>query len=884
MKPRRRMISLVILLMIAFSGLKAGNHNAYPLPEDRGTAGTLAALEKLPVYVQVLQTTAHPDDESAGTLTWLSRKFHAETALFCLTRGEGGQNILGSEKYSALGIARTGELREACRYYGTDLYFGTVLDFGFSKTAEETLSKWGRDATLEEMVRFIRRLRPTIILSRFQGSPADGHGHHQAAGILTLEAFRAAGDPQKFPQQILNGLQAWQPKKLYVSSFGGDAAPGGMGSSGNTGGWTVRVPVGDYDPVLGRSYREIASEGYSKHRTQGDGASFSPPGQAYEYFKLVDSTVEIKAKEDSFFDSIDASLNAIFELAGNEKSGIPFLHEDLIAVSQAASDALGAFRASSPEKSADAVAKGIDRLTESIRKIEASSLSSPTKEILNSALGTKRADFQRALSAVLGIYCIVKSEDSTGIPGEKESVTVCFYNRGNETVSLKDIHLKAPGNVVPANSNSPFGSLAAGESAQYRYSIEISHDAHATESFWHVDDGSARYQISKTQKNEFAPFGEPEMGAEATYRYQNTEASIAATAEAQTGDPIRGADFTEFQIVPALSLTLEPDLVIAAGPDKQDFRVSVLNNRKGEAQGTLKLSCPKGWKVQPPESTFKFSRKGDTSTARFDVQVPPGTAAGNYPVEAIATMDGQEFRQGYRVVSYPENWTRNVYSRALSTVKKFEIQVAPHLTVGYVPGAGDDVPAALEQLGVKIETLSASDLAFGDLSRFHAIITGIRAYNVNEDLKANNQRLLDYVQKGGTLIVQYVRPTGRGTPFLFGPYPMNVSDSDRITVEESPIRILDPMNPIFNQPNKISEADFQRWVQERGLYFMNTWDPQYKALLSGNDPGEEPKNGGMLYVQYGKGHYIYTGYSWFRQLPAGVPGAFRIFANMLSLR
>jgi LmbE family N-acetylglucosaminyl deacetylase len=880
MKPHR-MISILLLLIIALSGSQAGNHNTYPLPEERGTAGTLAALQILPLYVRVLQTTAHPDDESAGTLTWLSRKFHAQTALFSLTRGEGGQNILGSEKDGALGLVRTGELREACKYYGVDLFFGTELDFGFSKTAEETLSKWGREATLEEMVQFIRRWRPAIILSRFQGSPADGHGHHQAVGILTREAFHAAGDPKRFP--IQNGLQAWQPKKLYISSFGGDAVPGGIGPDGNSGNWTVRVPVGDYDPVMGRSCREIAAEGYSKHRTQGNGTSFSLPGRAYEYFKLAESTVGSKAKEESFFDSIDTSLGAILELAGNEKTSIPFLAESLTAASQTAVGALVAFQASSPEKSAESVAKGIDILTESIRKVGISSLTPTAKELLDTALKAKRADFQKALSAVLGIYLIARSQDATNVPGDREPVAVFFYNRGTEVVSLKDIHLKTPGRVVPAGE--PYRKLDAGDLAIYLYSVEISHDAQVTEPIWHVeDDKNARYQIRKTQ-NVFAPFGEPEISAEATYLYHNTEALIPAIFEAPSGDPIRGADFNEFQIVPALSLTLEPDFVIARGPGDYKFQVSLLNNKNGEAQGTLKISCGKGWNVQPTESSFKLMRKGDTSVTSFVVHVPAGAATGDYPIEAIATLDGKEYRRGYRVVSYPENWTRNFYSPARSDIKIFDIKIAPSLTVGYVPGAGDDVPAALEQLGVKIQILTASDLAFGDLSRFHAIVTGIRAYNVNEDLKANNQRLLDYVQRGGTLIVQYVRPMGRGSaPFLFGPYPMSVSDSDRITVEESPVRILDPMNPIFNRPNKITEADFRGWVQERGLYFMNSWDSQYKALLSGNDPREEPKNGGMLYARYGKGHYIYTAYSWFRQLPAGIPGAFRIFANMLSLR
>jgi LmbE family N-acetylglucosaminyl deacetylase len=883
MKPYRTFV-FVALLIIALSALRAGNHSAYPLPEDRGTAGTLAALQKLPVYVRVLQTTAHPDDENAGALTWLSRKFHAQTALFCLTRGAGGQNILGSEKDGALSLIRTGELREACRYYGTDPFFGAELDFGFSKTAEETLSKWGREATLEEMVRFIRRWRPTIILSRFQGDPADGHGHHQAAGIVTRKAFRAAGDPGQFPEQIQSGLQAWQPKKLYISGFGGNGVPGGAEPDANPGSGMVRVPIGDYDPVMGRSYREIAAEGYSKHRTQGDGASFALPGQAYEYFRLAESMVGNKEKEDGFFDSIDTSLNAIFELAGNEKAAASFLAGDLTEASRAALSALSSFQASSPEKSADAVAAGIYLLNLTISKVQQSSLSAPTKKIIDTALKDKREEFQNALSAVLGIYIIARSEDITNVPGSTEPVTVSLYNRGTEGINLKEIRLKTSGTVIPADANNAFGELNAGETAIYRYSVAIPLEAPATEPFWRLaETGSARYQTRKME-NEFAPFGGPEISAEARYQYRNIEAPISTVVRAQSGNPVRGADFSEFQIVPALSVAMEPYFALATGPGDHKFRVSLLNNKNGDAQGVLKISSRDGWSVRPPESSFKLQRKGDTSVTEFVVHVPPGIAAGDYPMEATATLDGKQYRSGYHVVSYPENWTRNIYSPARSSIKRFDVSIATHRIVGYVPGAGDDVPAALEQLGAKVRMLSAADLASGDLNQFRAIVTGIRAYNVNEDLRSNNKRLLDYVQKGGTLIVQYVRPMGRGgDSFPFGPYPMTVSDSDRITVEDSPVRILDSANPVFNQPNKITDADFRGWGQERGLYFMNSWDSRYKALLSGSDPGEEPKNGGMLYARYGKGHYIYTAYSWFRQLPAGVPGAFRIFANLLSL-
>src|SRR5436309_8115664 len=309
---------LLILLLFALAARSVswgGNRNAYPLPEERGTAGIVAALERLPVYVRVLHVTAHPDDESSGMLTWLARRAHARTALFSLTRGDGGQNVLGDEKYEAMGVVRTGELLEACRIYGVETYFSTVFEFGFSKSAEETLSKWGHDATLEEVVRFIRTWRPAIVISRFQGTSRDGHGHHQTAGLLAHEAFRAAGDPARYPEHLRQGLRPWQAKKLYRNypRRDTDAQSGGNQADED---WTVSLDLGGYDPLLGRSYREIGSEGYSKHRSQGSGSSFSPPGSASDYFKLIDSTVGAKSKEDSFFDSIDTSLTSILELAG----------------------------------------------------------------------------------------------------------------------------------------------------------------------------------------------------------------------------------------------------------------------------------------------------------------------------------------------------------------------------------------------------------------------------------------------------------------------------------------------------------------------------------------------------------------------------------------
>ena len=877
----RRNTFVLLFSLLTVVALRAGNRNAYPLPEDRGTAGILAALERLPVFVRVLHTTAHPDDESAATLTWLARRAHARTALLSLTRGDGGQNVLGDEKYEAMGLLRTGELLEACKIYGVETYFTTVFEFGFSKSAEETLSKWGREETLEEVVRFIRMWKPAIIISKWQGNSKDGHGHHQTAGILTHEAFRAAGDANKFPEQLKQGLRPWQAKKLYRNNLRGDSEQGEPD-------WTVRLNVGESDPILGRSFREIGTEGYSKHRSQGNGANYSPPGQFFDYYKLVDSTVGTKSREEGFFDSIDTSLGAIALLARSDAASVPFLQKDLAAAQSAAEEALGAFQPRHPEASASASVKGLAIIAELIRKVESSALPQPVKEIVEDALGEKRSHFQEAVNATLGIYLTARTEDPTAVPGEKIPVTVTLFNRGSEAVDLKRVTLWTPEEWVSSlPASALYGEIRPGAQLSWKHTVEIPAGARVTEPFWYRQrKGDARYKTRAT-KNVFAAFDEPEIDTQATYRYHDTEVSIKSPARAQAGDPIRGVDFRDFQVVPALSVTLNPELVVApisGGDQTREFQVSILCNERTGANGSLQIQAPAGWTVQPPRVQFALLRKGESYAARFVLHIPPGTREGIYPLEAAASTGTKEFRRGYRIVSYPENWTRHLYSPSVAEVKTFDLKVAPNLTVAYVPGAGDEVAEYLQQLGLKIQLLTGADLASGDLRRFSAIVTGVRAYNVNEALKANNRRLLEYVEQGGILIVQYNTPIGgRNAPFPYGPYPMTMSDSDRITVEDSPVKLLDPQNPVFLRPNRITGADFEGWIQERGLYFMRQWDSRYTPLLSGNDPGEEPKNGGMLFARYGKGFYIYTAYAWFRQLPAGVPGAFRIFANMLSL-
>jgi hypothetical protein len=427
--------------------------------------------------------------------------------------------------------------------------------------------------------------------------------------------------------------------------------------------------------------------------------------------------------------------------------------------------------------------------------------------------------------------------------------------------------------------------VRAGESVEFAWSAGIPSTAAVTEPFWYRVHPTDMHYTTRPTMNPFAPFEGPLVSLEVSYLYRGVSTTSIRPLLVQTNDPIRGVDLVDFQIVPAVSVKLSPNPTIvplSPTPRIREVMVTVENDTEDAAAGKIRLKLPTGWTSEPPEADFKIDGKGQQSFARFGVRIPGQNRSTRAALEAEAFVQSGTYNRGYQEVSYPENWTRYLYAPAEAEVRIFDYRVRPGLRIGYVPGAGDEVAGALEQLGARVQVLSEKEISLGNLSGFSAIVTGIRAYNVNQALRANNHKLLGYVRNGGTLIVQYCRPEGEQA-FAFAPYPFVISNADRITVEDSPVTILAPSHPVFARPNRISGADFDGWVQERGLYFAKEWDRRYTPLLSGADPGEPQLRGGMLVARCGKGYYIYTAYAWFRQLPAGVPGAYRIFANMLSL-
>lgn len=819
------------------------------IPEDRGIAGLRQALDRLDVFASVLHTGAHPDDENSALLAWLSRGQGARTAYLSTTRGEGGQNLIGNELFEALGVIRTEELLAARRFDRAQQFFTPNYEFGYSRTAEETLDKWGRDALVGDFVRVIRQFRPEIIISRFTGTPSDGHGHHQAAGIATMEAFHAAADASLYPEYG----SPWQTKKLYLSGGG----RGGVGTS------TIRVNVGEYGEALGRSYREVAMEGRSLHRTQSMGAAQNS-GPGFTSLTLVEKTVP-GANDEPLFSRTTATLMDLADLE-------PALRPDL-ATLQAAIDAVrDEARLRQPSRIFPALVALIRQFDELREKA--------TVEQVAFLLDLKRPDFHEAAQLAAGLRVEVLASDDTLVPGQEFDLRVAVVNDG--PFEFNDVSWST---AFPAGWEDTYegssGDLTSGQRFEQRLTVTVGEDAAYTQPYWlETPRRNDRFVWGDTGSAS-QPFAPPLMETTVAVEYDQTSVEIPRHAVYRYVDEVLGERRALVKVVPDLSVSLSPSVAVVplAGERDKEFTVSLSNELPQGGMAEVHLEVPEGWTVRPASRMVTFGRAGETASIQFSVEVP--AEGGEFEVRATAAMAGKSHDIGYRVIAYPHIETRHIYADARSEVKVFDIATQVR-NIGYVAGAGDEVADALRQLGIPVTFLTADDLARGDLSVYDTIVLGIRAYAVREDLRAYNQRLLDYAGAGGTLVVQY--NTYQILDRQFGPYPFTINrPHDRVTVEEAPVTFLDPGNALVTVPNRLGPSDFEGWVQERGLYFLGDWDPRYVPVLASNDPGEEPKAGGLVVAQVGEGYYIYTGYAFFRQLPAGVPGAFRLFANLVSL-
>ena len=865
-----------------------------PLPIDSGITGLKLTLRRLHTTARIMHTTAHPDDEDGGMLTLESRG-HGVTALqLTLNRGEGGQNKVGSNLLDELGILRTLELLAADRYYGVEQRFTRVADFGFSKTPEETFAKWGgHDIALGDMVRIIRTFRPDVICTRFQGSSRDGHGNHQASGILTREAFRAAADPKKFPEQIREGLQPWQAKKLYMDNV----RP--------TEDWNVELETSQEDPLLGESYVKFAFKGLQHQLSQGAGGWTLSEGRRTSYYKLIDSalpgTPVSNAHEKDFFDGIDSSLPALASRLGSDAARVPWLRPQLEEIARLVDDASAAVN-KSPQSAGKPLLHGLKLTRALIAKLDASALTPAEKADLLVDLHTKQQQFEQAANLAYSLDIGIGPGTPDGRPMAEEfdtangKVLAAVITAGKSFLLLAKLH---NGSAVPMNIKDfglevPIGwhyeifmdkvpaRLAPGDGCAITFRVSPPANALPTKAYFHRDDPETDsvYQIDEPQYETLA-LPPPPVSARVVYEVEGQEGVLTAVARTPEHDVHAEAWSMPLAVVPSFSVQTAPTTqVIPAGPDPSSELSVVVRANSDRAAVNVRPQAPNGWKLEPPNAVIQFNKTGEHAS-EFKV-LPDGAAEGRYVVRAVAAADAQDFSQGYSLVTRPDIGGFFYYQPAIQRAAVVNVKVPASLKVGYIMGAGDDIPTVLGQLGLDVTLLTPEDVERGDLQRFGTIILGIRAYDTRDDVKKNNQRLLDFVRNGGTLMVQYNTDPGGFNGGNYLPYPAELSRA-RVSVEEAPVTILDPKSAVFRFPNTIGQNDFNGWVQERGLYFMDKWDDHYTALLACDDPGESPQKGGLLIAPYGKGFYIYNAYAFFRQLPFGVPGAIRLYVNLLSV-
>jgi len=854
-----------------------------PLPQDTGAAGLRLTLKRLSTTARLMHTDAHPDDEDGGMLTVESRGRGTHALLMTLNRGEGGQNKVGSSLLDSLGVLRTLELLAAGRYYGVEQRFSRVADFGFSKNPEETLQKWqGHDVALGDMVRVIRTFHPDVLVARFTGTSRDGHGNHQASAILTKEAFRAAADPNRFPEQIREGLLPWQPKKLYMGRLCWD------NSTECEKDYSVKINSGKVDPDLKESYIQFAMDGLRHQLSQGAAQWTVDPGDRFSYYKLADSVIpsaaDASGHEASFFSGIDTTLPGLATRLGDEEKKVPFLKSRLAEVEKQIHLASVAAETDS-EGAADPLFSASTQLGEIDRRVSAADLSTAAKTGLLALLREKRELCAHAINLALNVSLEATTAVSPISPGESINVNIRFHNGSKRALSLNHMALQMPEGWKSVASSGNSASAATqtippGGEAKEDFRVSVYAKADSSRPYWHRDD-PATEGVNTVDDPRYAtlPFPPPQLHATANYSTAADANEIRTAVLAPFRDDQNNLRIWPVPVVPAFSVAVEPATQLAKIDGEHAFPVKVRVDSKVPGDGLLRLKAPEKSRVEPEEIAVHFTQGG---SQEFSFRVFSSIREeSRVPVRAVLTSEGRKYSDSYTLITREDLGAYYYFQPATQKVSFVQAAVPANLRVGYVMGAGDEIPTALQQLGIPIELIPAASLKPADLSRFSTIVLGIRVYDTQKDVIASNKVLLDYVSNGGTLIVQYNSGVGDFNSGKFAPYPLQLSRA-RVSVEEAPIQILAPENGIFHYPNEITQKDFAGWVQERGLYFAETWDPKFTPLLACNDPGEALQKGGLLRAQYGKGVYIYTGYAFFRQLPAGVPGAVRLYVNLLS--
>ena len=826
------MIRLFSFCMLLFSVLLlTGENKAQQV--NYSSNEILLQLQKLNTVGSVLYVAAHPDDENTRLLSYLAKEKKVKTAYLSLTRGDGGQNLIGTEQAELLGLIRTQELLAARRIDGAEQFFSRAYDFGYSKNPEETFLFWKKDSILSDAVWIIRNFKPDVIICRFPTTGEGGHGHHTASAIIALEAFAAAADENRFKEQ-LKFTKTWQAKHIFWNTFN-------FGSTNTTSENQIKEDVGVYNTLLGKSYGEIAAESRTMHKSQGFGSAKNR-GSSIEYFKQLDKD----------------SVKYLFEntsLQWDRFKGTEKFQEKLNSI-------IENFNSSKPYQS-------VSKLIELIKELN--SIKNKDENFIHYQK-IKLKEIDQLIIACSGIWAEASSPDYTVSANSNVAITAQIINRSVINVSLEKITFLNNNDTVVnkiVNNN---------ELLSIKHKEILSDKINFSNPYWLIKKPVEGLFFT----NNLQLIGKPENDAALTVNFkikiEDYPLTISRGVIHKTTDPVKGEIYRPVEILPCATLNFDEKFYLFDSSNSKEIKCHIKSNQD-KLIGKLEIKTTGNWKAKISNPEINLVNKGDETSIEIEIFAGDGKEI----MEAtILTNEGNTCNKSIARINYDHIPSQFVLSDCKVYVQKIELkkELKP---IAYIEGAGDDVPKCLEQIGYTITKLSDEQILNEDLSKYAAIVTGIRAYNTNNRLQVCYQKLMNYVNNGGNLIVQY-NTNNRIGPLLakIGPYPFSIS-RERVTDEKSPVNFLVPEHPILNYPNKISTSDFENWIQERGIYFTNELDSNYVSILEMNDNGESKNKGSLITAKYGKGNFVYTGLSFFRELPAGVPGAYRLFVNLISL-
>lgn len=802
----------LLLILLPFSHLAFSQ-----APISYNSDQIFQQIKKLNVLGSVLYVAAHPDDENTRLLAYLANQKLYRTAYLSMTRGDGGQNLIGDEQGSALGLIRTQELLAARRIDGAEQFFTRAFDFGFTKSPEETFQFWNEQKILSDVVWVIRKFQPDIIITRFPTTGEGGHGHHTASAILAGEAFTAAADPAKFPEQFKYGVKPWQAKRLLWNTFN-------FGTVNTERPDQFKIDVGGYNPLLGESYGEIAAKSRSQHKTQGFGVP-SSRGTQLEYFK----TIKGPAPETTLMDGVDTSWRRV-----NDE-----------AIQMQVQQLINDFSFQHPQNS-------LSQLLSIYQSLE----KSPEGYWRNQ----KMEEVKQIMKECAGLYMEATTRTMFAVQGDSLQVNFVADNRLGADVKISSIHYRD-------KTFSFDNQLPVDENVSHSVTFLIPSDARISQPYWLVEPMSkGSYNVSD-QTLIGKPQNDPQS-VEVSLSIDGQELSYTLPIRYKSNDPVKGETFEPLFIIPKIEIKSNPELALAINDKPVSIQVKTINN--SSSQNSFKIS-------EEHSANIIQTKSGEDSF--YSIKNPE---AKNTGIVDWSSSDGKEIYNSYKtIIEYPHIPTIIYFRKAASKLVSMDLKTSGK-RIGYIPGAGDKVPDALQKMGYEVTLLSQKDITAANLKKYDAIVTGVRAYNIYEWLNDSYNTLMNYVKDGGILLVQYNTNNNIGpVKAKIGPFPFSITRT-RVTDENATVKFTHPDNSLMNYPNKINQKDFDNWIQERSTYQAADYEKNYKTLFEMHDANESPSEGSLIYTDYGKGRFVYSGLVFFRELPAGVPGAFRLFANLIA--